>query len=295
MTSTVEAAKAYAAQRAVEEHFSPNFTFIGIGSGSTITYVVEAIARVLKSQAREPCSSDDQRRLKPTIGAYGMVFVPTGYQSQQLIVDAGLQPMLFDQLSDDVVLDVAFDGADEVDDELNCIKGGGACLFQEKLVATRAKKWVCVADFRKAQSHLLSFWPSIPIEVAPIAAPSVLKALKALGSKAPAIRLNPLNKSGPLRTDQGFYIIDAPFSRPLLLSTDNDAGNGKDGLWHVLDLATRINAITGVLEVGLFCGVDGIEASKQSIGAGGQKPVVVYFGMEDGSVEVRFRRGGISV
>jgi ribose 5-phosphate isomerase A len=43
------------------------------------------------------------------------------------------------------MLDVAFDGADEVDDDLNCIKGGGACLFQEKLVATRAKKFVCIA------------------------------------------------------------------------------------------------------------------------------------------------------
>lgn len=54
-------------------------------------------------------------------------------------------PMGFDSLPEKVMLDVAFDGADEVDDELNCIKGGGACLFQEKLVATRAKKFVCIA------------------------------------------------------------------------------------------------------------------------------------------------------
>lgn len=54
-------------------------------------------------------------------------------------------PMGFDSLPENVMLDVAFDGADEVDDDLNCIKGGGACLFQEKLVATRSKKFVCIA------------------------------------------------------------------------------------------------------------------------------------------------------
>ena len=62
-----------------------------------------------------------------------------------MIVEAGLHPMPFDYLPDDVLLDVAFDGADEVDDDLNCIKGGGAALFQEKLVAQRSKKFVCVA------------------------------------------------------------------------------------------------------------------------------------------------------
>jgi ribose 5-phosphate isomerase A len=72
-------------------------------------------------------------------------FIPTGYQSRQVIIRAGLTPTLFDNLPDDVILDVAFDGADEVDDDLNCIKGGGACLFQEKLVAERARKFVCVA------------------------------------------------------------------------------------------------------------------------------------------------------
>ena len=61
-------------------------------------------------------------------------------------------PMAFDSLPENVMLDVAFDGADEVDDELNCIKGGGACLFQEKLVATRAKKFVCIAG-------RLCLWP----------------------------------------------------------------------------------------------------------------------------------------
>lgn len=72
-------------------------------------------------------------------------FVPTGFQSRKVIESAGLFPMAFDSLPEDIMLDVAFDGADEVDDELNCIKGGGACLFQEKLVATRSKRFICIA------------------------------------------------------------------------------------------------------------------------------------------------------
>lgn len=123
--SAVEAAKRAAAQQAVKDHFDPNATTVGIGSGTTIVYVVEAIK---------------QASTNPAIR-----FVPTGSQSRQVIVKAGLTPIEFDSLSEDTLLDVAFDGADEVDVDLNCIKGGGACLFQEKLVAQRARKFVCVA------------------------------------------------------------------------------------------------------------------------------------------------------
>lgn len=126
----VEEAKALAGKRAVAEHFDEKMNYVGIGSGTTILYVVDEIARLLSS------NQEAKHRIR---------FVPTGYQSRQSIITAGLTPIAFDSLPDGVVLDVAFDGADEVDDELNCIKGGGACLFQEKLVAERAKKFVCVA------------------------------------------------------------------------------------------------------------------------------------------------------
>jgi len=141
--NAVEDAKKLAGERAVAEHFSPSFTHVGIGSGSTIKYVVDAIAKQLKALAAPPPAGRPRR--PSTLGNYGIAFVPTGYQSRQVIVEAGLHPVTFDQLPDDVVLDVAFDGADEVDADLNCIKGGGACLFQEKLVAQRSRKFVCVA------------------------------------------------------------------------------------------------------------------------------------------------------
>jgi ribose 5-phosphate isomerase A len=122
----IEAAKKAAALEAVKNHFPSNPRFVGIGSGTTIVYVVEAI---------KSCGVDVSR-----VG-----FVPTGYQSKQLIINAGLIPIEFDALPDDAMIDIAFDGADEVDEEMNCIKGGGACLYQEKLVAMRAKQFVCVA------------------------------------------------------------------------------------------------------------------------------------------------------
>jgi ribose 5-phosphate isomerase A len=125
---------------------------------------------------------------------------------------------------------------------------------------------------------LLTAWPSVPIEVAPIAAPTVLMKLRHMGSVDPRVRLNPLSKSGPLRTDQGFYIVDAPFPGRLKKPGDVD------------DLAQEINEIVGVLEVGFFNRLDPYEVAAhpglqtQEVG---DKPVAAYFGMKDGTVQVR--------
>lgn len=141
----VEECKRAAARQAVKENFPADPRFVGIGSGSTIVYVIEAIIALEQDVSR-------------------VCFVPTGYQSREVIVNSGLVPIYFDSLPEKVVLDICFDGADEVDEELNCIKGGGACLFQEKLVAMRSKKFICVAgqrtpNFIPALSYLS---PSLP-------------------------------------------------------------------------------------------------------------------------------------
>jgi ribose 5-phosphate isomerase A len=127
--------------------------------------------------------------------------------------------------------------------------------------------------------------------------PTVLRLLHTLGSSNPKLRTTLLEKSGPLKTDQDFFIIDAPFP-PLLTASDVAAGKGKgdgsDGTWEVNNLSKAIKKLTGVLEVGIFSGLNGVEAealSKQKVSAevvyGGQKPVAVYFGMQDGSVVKR--------
>ncbi len=267
-----------------------------------MVYVVEAIA----AMGRETTSQ--------------MVFVPTGFQSRELIVEAGLPLGAIDSLvpleatqlrlgragtrgvlpfttttglqdadidAERIMLDVVFDGADEVDDELNCIKGGGACLFQEKLVAISARKFVCVADSRKLQPRLLTKWPTVPIEIVPPAAPTVLRCLRRLGSSNPFIRLGGSAKAGPVVTDNGNFIIDAPFP-PLLTRSDvvknGKDGSGKDGLWEVETLAKKLKEIVGVVETGLFWGRNGREAGEEG---GGQKPVAAYFGLEGGDVVVR--------
>jgi ribose 5-phosphate isomerase A len=78
-----------------------------------------------------------------------------------------------------------------------------------------------------------------------------------------------------------------------MIAGDEGTGDGSDGLWNVDVLARKIRDITGVLEVGLFHGYDGIEATENSAKVGGQKPIAVYFGMEDGSVQLRVRKGGL--
>lgn len=98
-----------------------------------------------------------------------------------------------------------------------------------------------------------------------------------------------MQKAGPIKTDQDFFIVDAPFPRPLLISADlskDQRGNGEAGVWEVETLARAIKDINGVLGVGIFCGPTGPEAQAAGV-IGGQRPVACYFGMEDGSVEVR--------
>ena len=267
----IETAKRNAAIRAVADHFDPKFRCIGIGSGTTIVYVVEAITDL-------------------KVDTSNITFVPTGYQSRQVIVRAGLTPIAFDSLPKGVLMDVAFDGADEIDEDLNCIKGGGACLYQEKLVATHARKFICVADHRKLQPRLLTKWPTIPIEAEPLAASTVIEALEDLGSQSPFIREGHISKAGPIKTDQDNFIIDAPFQTLLIpsdLEKNGVKGRGEGGVWEVEALAKEIKSIEGVLSVGLFVGVNGAEAAAQGKRLGGQKPVAAYFGMDDGEVIVK--------
>ncbi|OAQ74954.1 ribose 5-phosphate isomerase A [Purpureocillium lilacinum] len=271
----IGSAKKLAAIRAVDEHLLPSYKYVGIGSGSTVVYVVEAIV------SKGPAFYS------------GMTFIPTGSQSKGLIRNAGLTLCNLDERpvvnGSPVALDVAFDGADEVDRDLNLIKGGGACLFQEKLVAIAARKFIAVADSRKQSDRLCTKWKAIPIEVLPLAAPSVLNRLHAMGSPEAAVRSGLPSKAGECVTDNGMWIIDAPF-QPLLLPSELTAGvdgKGAKGVWEINTLAAELLAIPGIVEIGLFHGFNG----EQAVGLGkdlqAQKPVAAYFGMPNGQVEVQ--------
>ncbi|OAA55998.1 ribose 5-phosphate isomerase A [Cordyceps fumosorosea ARSEF 2679] len=273
----IESAKKAAAYRAVDDHLLPSHRFVGIGSGSTVVYVVDAI------------------KAKGAAFHGHMTFVPTGSQSRGLIARAGLRACGLEDRGGGsadgrpAALDVAFDGADEVDEELNLIKGGGACLFQEKLVAAAAKKFIAVADSRKQSPRLCTKWKAIPIEVLPMAAPDVLGRLVDMGSTGPAVRSGLPSKAGECVTDNGMWIVDAPFPSLLLPKDlkDGQDGAGKDGVWEVGRLADALIRLPGVVEIGLFYGCNGDEASKTKQLLPAQKPVAAYFGLPTGEVQVQ--------
>lgn len=208
----MEQAKKIAAYKAVEENFPADAKVIGIGSGSTVVYVAERIG---------------QLEFKDNF-----VCIPTGFQSKQLIIDNGLKLGSIEQYPS---LDIAFDGADEVDKNLNLIKGGGACLFQEKLVAQSAKKFIIVADYRKKSQTLGTNW-KIPIEVVPGAYVKVTNDLKSLGASKSILRQGGSAKAGPVVTDNNNFIIDSDFGQ---ISNPDD-------------LHSKIKSLCGVVETGLF-------------------------------------------
>lgn len=147
-----DSAKRNAAIRAVADHFDPTAKYIGIGSGTTIVFVVEQIAKLKGSD--------------PRIG--DIAFIPTGTQSRKVVRDNGLRDISFDALPKGELISVAFDGADEIDEEFNLIKGGGACLYQEKLVATHARKFVVVGG---TFTPSFFFFLSLPAKLKPSNSP----------------------------------------------------------------------------------------------------------------------------
>ncbi|KAF2069299.1 hypothetical protein CYY_009380 [Polysphondylium violaceum] len=184
----LESSKKAAGYKAVDDYLSDGLR-VGIGSGSTIKYVVDRIKEK----------------------GLNVVCVPTSFQSTQLIVDAGLT---LSDLSRTPSLDITIDGADEVDPDFNIIKGGGGCQLQEKVVAYASKQLVIVADYTKDVKHLGENWKKgIPIEVIPMAYVPVMKKLESM-SLTPVLRMA-VNKAGPVVSDNGNFIIDAKFQPPL--------------------------------------------------------------------------------
>lgn len=223
MSDPMHEAKRLAGFKAVDENLKPEFTLVGIGSGSTVVFVVERIAQLAK---------------QGTLDVSNMEFVPTGFQSRLLLEDAGLKIREVSRIGG-VDVDVVFDGADEIDSNLNCIKGGGACLFQEKLVGTLSKKFVIVADHTKVSARLGQRWlQGVPIEVVPPAVRKVTVDLKELGAKDVTLRQGGKAKAGPVVTDNTNFILDTNFGEldPVEISA----------------LDKKIKSLVGVVEVGLF-------------------------------------------
>ncbi|RPB00498.1 ribose 5-phosphate isomerase [Choiromyces venosus 120613-1] len=244
--SSGEAGKRAAAYAAVDAHFSDAPGYVGIGSGSTVFHVVDRIRQLPAGRVRDTG------------------FVPTGHQSRELLLNAGLRVVRLEDVPMSARISVCFDGADEVDGWLNCIKGGGGCLLLEKLVAIRSEVFVVVADQAKLTRVLLTTCRrGIPIEVIPSATPYVLSELRSLGSTNPLVRDGAPAKLGPCITDNGNFIVDAPFP-PLASST------------AVVELAESLKGIVGVVEHGIFW-------------RGDRRPEKAFFGGAGGGAGVEVR------
>ncbi|KKA29602.1 hypothetical protein TD95_005466 [Thielaviopsis punctulata] len=132
--------------------------------------------------------------------------------------------------------------------------------------------------------RLCTVWKTgIPIEVDPFFAIDIIEDLKDMGSISPKIRSGLPAKAGECVTDNGNWLIDAPFE-PLLLAKDTDASIS--GRWEINALAAALKGLEGVVEIGIFHGFDGIQAAKLGK-TRAQKPIAAYFGMADGSVKVQ--------
>ena len=207
----VERAKRNAALEAVK-HVCEGFT-VGLGSGSTAAYAIEEIGKRM-------------RREKLQVQG-----VPTSYQAFMLAVQHGIPVTT---LEEQPTLDLTIDGADQIDPELNLIKGMGGALAREKIVASASKKLVIIADENKKVKVLGENSHPVPVETLTFAASLIMRKIKKIGG-TPTMREGK-GKVGPVITDNGNVIIDADFGP----------------VHKPAELEHKLKGMPGVVETGLF-------------------------------------------
>lgn len=185
---------------------------VGLGTGSTAAFMIQFLGERMQAGTLTDIKG-----------------IPTSFQASVLAKKYGIPLTTLDEVDR---IDVAIDGADEVDPQKNLIKGGGAAHTREKIVDGLAEQFVVVVDSSKLVDSLGAF--PLPVEVVPMAIAPVMRALEGLGGN-PEIRMG-VKKDGPVITDQGNMILDAKFA----------------AIANPADLEKTINNIPGVLDNGLF-------------------------------------------
>jgi ribose 5-phosphate isomerase A len=188
---------------------------IGLGTGSTAMHFVRIIGSRLRSGELE-----------------GVLGVPTSRRTEAEAIEADI-PLT--SLDEHPVLDLAVDGADQLNDELDAIKGGGGALLREKVVASASETYILIVDERKLTPHLGEGFP-LPVEVLPFSLGYVRQNIEGMGAKTSIRTLK--GGTTPYVTDNGNFILDANFG-------------------HIPDprgLEGELKGIPGVLETGLFLG-----------------------------------------
>jgi ribose 5-phosphate isomerase A len=202
----VEAQKQAAAERALEL-VKPG-TIVGLGTGSTARYFIDALAEKVRNGLK-------------------IQAVVTSEESRAQAEAAGIP--ITEKV--DGSLDLAVDGADEIDPAVNCVKGRGGALLREKIVAHASRRFVLIADETKLVGRLGR--GPIPVEVLPFLWEATSRSIESLGGR-PELRLAP---GGPFKTDNGNLVLDTGFG-----AVDSALG-------------VALHAIPGVIEHGLFFGI----------------------------------------
>lgn len=199
---------ALAAVKHVEDHF-----IVGLGSGSTAAFAIQALGERIKQENLH------------------IMGIPTSYQAFLLAVERKIPITTIDEHS---AINVTIDGADQVTPELNLIKGMGAAMAREKIVAAASKLNIIIVDQQKKVKLLGEKGQVVPIEVLPFAISLVKEKITAIGGK-PVVREGK-GKLGPVITDNGNAILDAYFGE----------------IKNPTRLETKIKMIPGVVETGFF-------------------------------------------
>jgi len=225
MDETAARLKQQAAERAVE--FVESGMVVGLGHGSTAAFALRRLARMLRT---------GQLR--------GLLGVPCSLQVEAMARRLGIPLTTLDEHP---VVDLTIDGADEVDPQLNLIKGGGGALLREKIVAQASRREIIVVDEGKLSPALGTRWP-VPVEVVPFGWRVQVAYLESLGAE---VVLRRDDGGGPFRTDQGNLILDCRFG-PIA---------------DPARLAARLSGRAGIVEHGLFLGLatDVIVAGRQGV------------------------------
>jgi len=187
---------------------------LGLGTGTTAHHFIYSVGERVRRDA------------------LSVEAVATSKQSEALAREVGI-PLT--EVRRSLRLDLAVDGADEIGPNLALIKGGGGALLREKVVADAANYFLVIADSSKQVKQLGAF--PLPLEVAPFAMPWVMDRVEALGARV-QLRMDRGSLNLPYLTDQQNYILDCRF-----LAIEQPA-----------QLASRLEAIPGIVEHGLFIG-----------------------------------------
>lgn len=225
--------KKLAAEKAVEEISSG--MIVGLGTGSTVQFALEKISEKIKNgELKKILCIPSSVRTETEAKKLGIPLT----NFEELIMDNGELQISNSQLAISnfqFVIDITIDGADECDEELNLIKGGGGALLREKILAQASKRLIIIVDESKLSKHLGTKW-SVPVEVIQFASSVEQKFLESLGAKV-VRRKNAEGKD--YVTDENNFILDADFGE----------------IKNPGELSALLNKRAGIVEHGLFIGM----------------------------------------